>query len=89
MAGTLEDTIRKQGALVKALEEQHAADRKLLDAQKQTVQIPEEKVSLLEKENRELASAGNELSASCGRLEKLCTEQQKLLDSLTGIFSEL
>lgn len=88
MAGTLEDTIRKQEALVKALEEQHAADQKFLDAQNHLVQILEEKISLLEKENRELASAGNELAASCGRLEKLCTEQQMLLDSLTGIFPE-
>lgn len=77
MAGTLEDTIWKQGALVKALKEQHAADQKLLDAQKQLVQIPEDKISLLEKENRKLAGARNELSASFGRLEKLCTGQQK------------
>ena len=89
MEGRLEDFIQKQEALIKALQEQHAADQELLDSQKQMVQLLQERIALLEKENRTLASAGNELSASCERLEGLCTGQQKLLDSLSGIFSEL
>ena len=51
MEGRLEDIIQKQEALIKALQEQHAADQELLDSQKQMVQLLQERIALLEKEN--------------------------------------
>lgn len=87
MADKYEEVIRRQKALVTCLEEQLAADQKLINSQFQQIQTLKEKVSLLEKENQALIDAGNEMSAACGRLEKICSGQQGLLSSFSDIFS--
>lgn len=69
MAGRFEDIIQKQEALIAALEEQHAADQKLIHLQEQQIQALQEKTVLLEKKQA-LADAGNDMAAACGRLEK-------------------
>lgn len=82
-----EKVIRRQDELIACLEKQHAAGQELIDSQKQQIHALEEKISVLEKENRALASAGNEMSAACEKLEKICMEQQELISSFTNIFS--
>jgi peptidoglycan hydrolase CwlO-like protein len=81
MAGRFEDIIQKQEALIAALEEQHAADQKLIHLQEQQIQALQEKTVLLEKEKQALADAGNDMAAACGRLEKICGQQQELLEA--------
>ena len=87
MADKYGKVIRKQKELIAYLKEQHAADQDLIDSQKQQIRVLEEKNSLLEKENRELIHAGNEMSAVCKKLEKICNEQQELISSFSNILS--
>lgn len=51
MAGRFEDIIQKQEALIAALEEQHAADQKLIHLQEQQIPALQEK-TVLGKKNR-------------------------------------
>lgn len=63
MNDRLEQVIKKQDGLIAALEDQCAADQRLIDSQKKVIQAQEEKLALLEEEKQALTSAGNEL---CG-----------------------
>lgn len=82
------DVIRKQEDLVAALQERHEADQKLIDAQKDQIRSLNEKITILENEKRDLTDAGNQLAASLGKMDKICQEQQELLESFSKIFHE-
>ena len=88
MTNKYEKVIQKQKELIESLEEQHAADQVLIDAQKQQIHLLEEKNSLLEKEQQKLINAGNEMSATCEKLEKICSEQQELIETFSSLFSK-
>ena len=88
MTSKYEKVIQKQEELIKGLEEQHAADQALIDAQKHQIHLLEEKLSLLEKEQQALIDAGNEMSATCEKLEKICSRQQELIDTFSNLFPE-
>lgn len=85
MTGKLEAIIKKQAALITQMELVHAADQELIDSQNHQLKLLQEKISLLEKEKQALTDAGNQMSAACERLDKICAKQQELLDSLSGI----
>lgn len=88
MTDKYEKVIQQQKEVIACLEKQHTADQVIIDSQKQQVRILDGKISLLEKEQQKLINAGNELAATCEKLEKICSEQQKLLESFSGIVSE-
>lgn len=88
MINKYEKVIQKQKELITSLEEQHEADQVLIDAQKQQICLQEEKISLLEKEQQRLINAGNEMSATCEKLEKICSEQQELIETFSSLFSK-
>lgn len=85
MTGKLEAIIQKQESLITQLEHQHTVDQELIDSQYHQLQLLQEKISLLEKEKQALTDAGNQMSAACERLDRICTKQQELLDSLSEI----
>lgn len=88
MNNLYENNIQKQKEVIEELEKLHIADQALIDSQKQQIHFLKEKISLLEKEKQSLTDAGNELSSTCEKLEKICDKQQLLLSSFSGIFSE-
>ncbi len=88
MANKYEKIIQIQKELITSFEEQHKADQVLIDAQKQQIHLLEKEISLLEKEQQRLVNAGNEMSASCEKLEKICSGQQELIETLSGLFSK-
>ena len=88
MTDQYEKVIQQQKEVIACLEKQHMADQVIMDSQKQQICILEEKISLLEKEQQKLINAGNELAAACEKLEKICSEQQKLLESFSRTISE-
>ena len=88
MSEKYEKVIRTQEELIAGLEEQLEADQLFIDSQKQLIQAQQEKIILLEKEKQELVNAGKEMSATCEQLEKLCSEQQELQDSISKILEE-
>ena len=88
MTNQYEKVIQKQEELIAGLEEQHVADHVLIDAQKQQIHLLEEKISLLEKEQQALIDAGNEMSATCEKLEKICSRQQELIETFSSLFPE-
>lgn len=82
---TYENVIRKQDEVVAVLQDQLLADQKLIDAQARQIQILNERVAQLETEGKALADAGNQMAAANEKLEKICFEQQKLLESFSAI----
>lgn len=88
MTDKYEKLTQQQKQVIVLLEKQHTADQVIIDSQKQQIRILDEKVSLLEKEQQKLINAGNELAAACEKLEKICSEQQELIESFSGIASE-
>ena len=83
-----EKVIQKQQELIAALQQQHVAGQNFINSQEQLIRSLHEKITLLEEEKRELANAGNEMSAACQKLDKLCLEQQRLIESFSTVFSE-
>lgn len=84
----IELIIQKQNDLIADFEKQLAADQRQIDTQNKLIVALQEKASLLEKEKQDLIDAGNELSAANEKLERLCVEQQELLESFSRILSE-
>lgn len=82
------EVIRLQEEQITGLERQLAADQALIDIQKQLIQAQEEKISRLEKEMRILMETGNELAAANEKLDRLCMEQQKVLDAFSDLFEK-
>lgn len=80
--------VQKQEGLIAALEKQHRIDQGLIDLQKEQIRVQQEKIDLLEKENQALTDAGNEMAAASRKLEEICLEQQELITSFSGLFSE-
>lgn len=87
MNSKFESIIKKQEELIEAFQKQQKADQALIDSQKRQIQLLNKTIRSLEKEKQELAEAGNQMSAACERLEKLCYDQQELLGSFSDIFS--
>ena len=87
MIDNYEKVIQKQQELIAALQQQHVADQNFINSQEQLIRSLHEKNTLLEEEKRELANAVNEMSAACQKLEKLCMEQQWLIESFSTVFS--
>lgn len=87
MDSKFESIIKKQEELIGAFQKQQEADQALINSQKRQIHLLNQKIRSLEKEKQELAEAGNQMSAACERLEKLCCEQQELLGSFSDIFS--
>lgn len=83
-----ERIIQKQNELIAGFEKQLAADQRQIDTQNELIVSLQEKASLLEQEKQGLIDAGNELSAANEKLERLCMEQQELLESFSRILSE-
>lgn len=88
MNNQYENIIQIQKEMIVELEKLHTADQTLIDSQQQQMHLLQEKISLLEKEKQDLMDAGNQLSATCEHLEKICSEQQMLLSSFSEIFSD-
>lgn len=84
-----EKVIQTQGELIAGLEKQLAADQTLIDAQKRQIQVQQEQIALLEEEKRTLTEAGNGLAAANEKLEKICMEQQELLETFSGLFENM
>lgn len=82
------ETIRIQEELIAGLEKQLAADQALIDIQKQQIQAQQKKISCLEKKNRTLMETGNGLAAANERLDRICMEQQKVLEAFSGLFEK-
>lgn len=82
------EVIQIQKELIAGLEEQPGASQALIDMQKQQIQAQQEKISRLEKENRTLTETGNELAAASEKLEKICMQQQEVLDAFSGLFGK-
>ena len=79
MAGRFEDIIQKQEALIAALEEQHAADQKLIHLQEQQIQALQEKTVLLEKEKQQAERKESE-NVEKTQQEQQYTENLEVLD---------
>lgn len=88
MIDNYEKVIRKQEEVIAALEKQHTADQVFIDSQKQQIHLLQEKLSLLEEEKQALTDTGNGLATACEKLEELCRQQQELIGSFSGLFSE-
>ena len=89
MNNKYEKMIQIQEEMIAELEKLHAADQTIIESQKQQLHFLQEKISLLEKEKQDLIDAGSKLSSTCENLEHICSEQQMLLSSFSGCFSEL
>ena len=87
MIDNYEKVIQKQQELIAALQQRHVADQNFINSQEQLIRGLHEKITLLEEEKRELVNTGNEMSAVCQKLEKLCMEQQRLIESFSTVFS--
>lgn len=87
MNSKFESIIKKQEELIEAFRKQQEADQALIDSQKRQIHLLNKRIRSLEKEKQELAEAGNQMSEAYERLEKLCYEQQELLESFSDIFS--
>ena len=81
------NVIKKQEEMITLFQVQLATDQKLIDAQKETIQAQGEKIAILEEEVCRLKETGDQLAATAERLEKICTEQQELIESMSKIFT--
>lgn len=80
------NVMKKQEEMIALLQEQHAADQRLIDAQEETIRSQGGKIAILEGEIRKLKEAGDQLAAASEKWEKICTEQQELIESMSEIF---
>lgn len=80
---------KKWEETVCCMEKEILLQNEVIESQKELVLHLEEKISLLEKQKKELINAGNMLSEECGNLENICMCQQELIEEFRGIFSEL
>lgn len=83
----IQNIIRKQEELISILKEQHTTDQELIAAQEKTIRGQAEKIAILEQEKQKLSEAGAQMAAASEKLEKICFEQQELLDTFSGILT--
>ena len=56
----------------------------MLNIQTEQLRIQENMIRNLEKENRELLDKGKEMARECDLLEKICKEQEEILNTIFG-----
>lgn len=84
-----EATIKELKEICDLLQEQSDLKDSIIEDKKREVKILKDKISILEKSNKELVDAGNKWEQTCNQLEELCFKQQELLESFLEDAKEL